>query len=194
MITIKQIEKHYQAGSYGKLMAELLSGRVEGSARMRLALSRAMPVAAMSIIRMEELSQNYLPACSKMIRILLAAQDSDGGWGDPMTTALCLRALMCSNGGGASVERGLAYLSNLQKDSHIWPKIPIRRMDADAFTSAFILFQLGDSPAFRAAVRFDEAVEWFERHPTSLDEETAKLWERAKRKCAGARTGELVWS
>jgi hypothetical protein len=161
---------------------------------MRLSLGRALPAAAMAVIRMDELSQNYLPIFAKMTRTVLAAQDSDGGWGDVMTTALCLRALLVGNGHGVAVERGIQYLANLQKDEGIWPKIPLRRMEADAYTSAFVLFHLGDVQLFRDAINFDAAIAWFKQHPSELDADTQKLWQRAMLKCQGAKQRAFVWS
>src|SRR4051812_47591535 len=107
MITWKQIERQWQAGDYSKLLGELTTGRPEASPRMQLSLGRALPAAAMAVIRMDELSQSYLPICAKMMRTVLSSQDSDGGWGDPMTTALCLRALLVGNGHGVAIERGM---------------------------------------------------------------------------------------
>jgi hypothetical protein len=194
MITWKQIERQWQAGDYGKLLGELTTGRPEASPRMQLSLGRALPAAAMAVIRMDELSQSYLPICGKMMRTVLASQDSDGGWGDPMTTALCLRALLVGNGHGVAIERGMQYLANLQKDEGIWPRIPLRRMEADAYASAFILFHLGDVEAFRNSVQFDAAVAWFRAHAPELDADTQKLWQRPMLKCQGAKQRAFVWS
>jgi hypothetical protein len=194
MITWKQIERQWQAGDYGKLLGELTTGRPEASPRMQMSLGRALPAAAMAVIRMDELSQNYLPIFAKMTRTVLLAQDSDGGWGDVMTTALCLRSLLVSNGHGVAVERGIRYLANLQKDEGIWPKIPLRRMEADAYTSAFVLFHLGDVEMFRSNVDFDAAVAWFKQHASELDGDTHKLWQRAMLKCQGAKQRAFVWS
>src|SRR2546428_386722 len=83
-------------------------------------------------------------------RALLAAQNvNDGGWGDPVVTALCVRALLCGRGNGPSIDFGLRYLANLQKTEGVWPAGPIRRLPADPAASAFVLFQLGDRPHFR---------------------------------------------
>ena len=37
-------------------------------------------------------------------------------------------------------------------------------MPGDAFASAFVLYQLGNNARFRGAVRFGDAVHWFEQH------------------------------
>ena len=142
----------------------------------------------MAVVRLDELAQGYVPLYSRLVRAILSAQESDGGWGDPVTTALCLRALLCGGGNGIVIDRGMVYLANLQKAEGIWPNLPLRRMPADAHASAFVLHQLGDSPAFRRAVRFSEAVEWFGANADRLDEETMLLWESAAYRCrAGLR-------
>ena len=85
-----------------------------------------------------------MPLCPKLIRTIIAKQDPDGGWGDLMLTALCIRALSINNGSGDAVCRAIHFLANMQQPTGIWPRIPIRRMPHDAFAvSAFILLQLG---------------------------------------------------
>jgi len=132
-----------------------------------------------------------------MLRTVLTAQESDGGWGDPVVTALCLRALMCCDGQGVSVERGLNYLANLQKSEGIWPKEPIRRLDGDATVSAFILFELGGFENFRRAVRFEDAVRWFQQSIGGLEPGVRDLWERIARRCHVSREMQAevaMWS
>ena len=131
MITVRQIERLWNANTYPKLLRELLSARPEASLRLEADLQRSTPIAALAMIRLDELSQSYVPLFDRLLRTLLNDQQSDGGWGDPLTTALCLRTLMCDNGQGVAIDRGLTYLANLQKTEGIWPATPIRRMPAD---------------------------------------------------------------
>jgi hypothetical protein len=135
------------------------------------------------VIRLDELNQSHVPLCAKLIRAVLAAQESDGGWGDVITTSLCLRALLCSNGDGDAIARGMKYLANLQKSEGIWPAIPLRRMPEDAYSSAFVLYELADHVRFRDAVAFADAVRWFEQNEAKLDPEARKLWDRARHRC-----------
>lgn len=183
MITVRQIERHWDAKAYDKLFSELLLARPEGSFRLGVNTARALPAAAMAIIRLDELSQSHVKLYSTLLKTVLAAQEADGGWGDLVTTAFCLRALFCGNGNGVAIDRGLAFLAGLQKSEGIWPNIPIRRMPADAYVSALILYQLGDRPAFRRAVRMADAAHWFTLHDGSLDEETRALWNRVRIRC-----------
>ena len=198
MITIRQIERAWTARTYEKLFRELVAARPEAAFRFEVEQGRAIPTAAMALIRLEELSQSHVPLYDKLLRAVLAGQEKDGGWGDAMTTALCLRALLSCNGAGVAVERGLEYLANLQKPEGAWPAVPLRRMPADGYASAFVLYELGDNPRFREAVQFIEAVEWFELNEPSLDPEAARLWSRARHRCrVHAADRELVlgaWS
>lgn len=196
MTTVKQIERTWTAKHFDRLLQDLCAGRPEGGLCRQL---RVIPAAsAMAMIRLDELSQSHVPLFSRLVRTLLHTQEADGGWGDPMTTALCLRALMLDHGDGEAIERGLAYLAHLQKDSGAWPAGPIRRMVEDVPTTAFLLYQLGDQPAFRRRVRFEDAVAFLAAREHSAGPDSRPLCHRAAARCRLAtlprRTGELVWS
>jgi hypothetical protein len=183
MTTVRQIERCWTSKSYAKLFLELIAARPEGLYRLEPGAARAPLAAAMAVVRLDELTQSHVPLYGRLVRAILTAQEADGGWGDPATTALCVRALLCGRGEGMAVQRGLTYLANLQKSEGIWPNLPLRRMPADPHTSAFILLQLGDDPGFRQAVRLGDAVQWFQAHADELDGETRQLWERARMRC-----------
>jgi hypothetical protein len=183
MQTIRQIDRFWNARQYDRLARELLHARVEFSPRLVAELAQPVPAAAMALIRLDELNQGFHPLTQKLIRTIIAAQEADGGWGDLMVSALCLRALMCNRGQGPAIDRGMAYLAALQKEQGAWPAMPIRRTPEDAFVSAFILFHLADQPTFRAAVRFDSAVEWLAQNEATFDPETHRLWHRASLRC-----------
>ena len=184
MVTVRQMEREWDARRYEKLLGGLTAARPEESFPFDPATGRTVPAAAMALVRLDELNQSHVPLYGRLVRALLAAQSAtDGGWGDPAVTALCLRALMACRGNGLAIERGLEYLAGLQKNEGLWPAGPIRRMAADPVTSAFILYQLGDKPAFRGAVRFDEAVEWFESRGKRLERDARDWWDLARMKC-----------
>jgi hypothetical protein len=176
MITVRQLERLWQARDYGRMIRSCMEMKAENSMRLEAACGRAAPAAAMAVIRLDELSQGHMPFCGQMVRVVLAAQEADGGWGDALTTGLCVRALMCGHGDGPAIERGLGYLASLQKADGTWPRAPIRRLAADAYTTAFILLQLGDDFRFERAVRVGDAVDWLAANGKSLDGETARLW------------------
>src|SRR5688572_3608149 len=61
-------------------------------------LCRVVPISALAMIRLDELSQAHHPFYRRLLNVILTSQQSDGGWGDLLTTALCVRALIA---GGA---------------------------------------------------------------------------------------------
>jgi hypothetical protein len=187
MFTIRQIERLWKSKQYRRLAVELLQGRPEASYRLEAEFGRSIPVAALALVRMDELAQSHHPLYRALLNVLIVGQEADGGWGDVMTTALCVRALTCGDGQGVAVERGLAYLAQLQKSEGIWPKVPIRRMSGDAFVSAFVLFELGETESFRRTSRISDAVDWFTRNLATLDPDTRRLWDRAAAKCRTRR-------
>jgi hypothetical protein len=199
MLTTRRIEKLWEARDYQRIFNELISPRVEALAMAELGQgSLAAAAAALALIRLDELHQAHASICPKLIRALVAIQDADGGWGDVATTALCVRALSLQNGQGLSIDRGLAYLADLQQAEGTWPKIPIRRMPADAMVSAFVLLQLGDNLAFRNAVDFTAACRWFETNHWQLDAGSQVLWDHARLRVPACHTtpagAEASWS
>ena len=180
MLTTRYIEKLWDGRQYQRILEELIAPRVESAAVEELRQSPTAAAAALAQIRLDELHQVHASLCPRLIRSLVALQEADGGWGDVAVTALCVRALSLQNGRGAAIERGVAYLAALQQPGGIWPKIPIRRMPADALVSAFVLLQLADHGEFRDAVDFDAAYGWFESHRWTLDPTTQALWDHAR--------------
>jgi len=183
MMTVRQIERHWNAKTYDRLVGDLLIARPESGFRLGLDLERPVGSAALAVIRLDELDQSHAKIYPKLIKTILLAQEADGGWGDLVSTALCLRALFCGQGNGIAIDRGLKYLADLQKSEGIWPNIPIRRTPADPYVSALILYELGDQKAFRAAVRLEDAVGWFTAKESILDGPTRDLWHRARTRC-----------
>lgn len=207
MITVRQIDRLWSAKAYDRLLEQLISPRPEASDQLLSHLAGPLAAAGMAVIRLDELSQPFVPLYGELIRTILKSQRSvvpqsvaqqsaaqlpnahgpKGGWGDVITTAICLRALMCGNGNGDAIDRGLEFLAGLQKPEGIWPNIPARRMPVDPFASAFVLARLGDMPAFRQAVDMSQAMAWFESNEIALDEQTRRLWTHAKRRVPVAR-------
>src|SRR5687768_15258837 len=183
MITIRQLERHFSQYQFRRLYVELVAGRPEAAAGLEASLARVVPIAALGMIRLDELTQSHMPLYRRLLSVVLTSQQLEGGWGDPIVTALCTRALLCGGGQGEAVACGLAHLANLQKPEGTWPKEPLRRMPADALTSAFILLQLGERELFRATVRFDDAVDCLEHTARAMDPQTKQLWSHAAARC-----------
>jgi hypothetical protein len=187
MITVKQIERAWNARQYERMYRDLIAFRPEATLHLQFESGWSAPAAAMAMIRMDELCQGHVPLFGKLLRTLIATQQADGGWGDVTTTAICLRALLCGNGHGESIDRGMAFLANLQKSNGLWPQLAHRRLPEDSQASAAVLLYLGQYPAFQSAVRFDEATAWFENNETFLDTSTREIWRRASRRCRVAQ-------
>ena len=142
-----------------------------------------LPPQPSRLLRLDELTQSQAPVYGQLLRTLISQQHPDGGFGDPATTALCLRALLSCNGSGPAIDAGLTYLANMQKQEGIWPNEPLRRLPADPAASAFILYELSQYPAFRSAIRFFDAVNWFEQNESRLEEPVRRLWNHAALRC-----------
>jgi hypothetical protein len=185
MMTVRQIERNWTNRQFPKLLEDLLANRSDGfgPGSRRPIPSPALWAAAMALIRLDELSQSDAPITSTLIRTILASQEADGGWGDLMTIALCLRALSAGLGGGPAVVRGLEYLAHLQQPAGIWPSVSVRRMPPDPYVSAFILLHLGDNADFRRSIQFAQARNWFDTHDSTLDKESLAIWDRARLRC-----------
>lgn len=179
MTTVRQIERFWNAKQFDRLLRDLLTGRPEGALELAQKVRLIPAATAVAMIRLDELAQAHVPLFGRLIRTLLNTQDADGGWGDAMTTALCLRALMLGSGSGDSIDRGLSYLAMLQKENGAWPIVPIRRTEEDATTTAFVLYQLAEVAIFRSAVRFDDALDWLARHNMGFEPQTRRLAQRA---------------
>ena len=69
----------------------------------------------------------------------------------------------------------MSYLGTLQKEDGSWPRIPLRRFPGDAFTTALILYHLGENEAFIHATRALAAFDWLAAHELELDTQTRRL-------------------
>jgi hypothetical protein len=198
MLTVRYIERLWDARRYDRLLQELIAPRVEAVAVDELTHNSVASAAALALVRLDELHSPHAPICSRLIRTLISVQKSDGGWGDVATTALCLRALSLQNGQGVVIGGGMGYLAALRQPAGIWPKLPIRRMPEDALVSAFTILQLGDNDLFRAAVRLEAAFAWFDSHRWILEPAALSLWDHARLRVPATSTtravAEASWS
>src|SRR5439155_23951240 len=100
MITVRHIERLFSHHQHPRLYRELIAGRPEGSlGGVEAVLARVVPIAALGMIRLDELSQSHTSMYRRLLNVVLTAQQPDGGWGDAMTTALAVRALLGDGGG-----------------------------------------------------------------------------------------------
>jgi len=182
MMTVRHIERLFSNHQHPRLYRELIAGRPEATAPgLDAVLARVVPIAALGMIRLDELSQAQTSMYRRLLNVVLTSQHPNGGWGDAMATAIALRALLgnASTGHGRSIDRGLAHLAALQDEHGTWH----RTWHGDPLASAFVLLQLGDRSAFRHAVRFNDAVAWFNAHAPHLENPTKRLWMHASVRC-----------
>lgn len=176
MFIARHLERDFRTGDFHHIVISCLEMRPEASVRLVAAIATPVGAAAMAIIRLDELSQNHHPLTARMIRALIATQDADGGWGDVLLTALCVRALSCSHGQGPALDRGIAYLAQLQRTDGAWPSIPLRRMPGDLFVTALVVQQLSEHIRFASAVNLQGALDYLDQRQSEMDLETERLW------------------
>ena len=173
MITLRHIDRLFSEQKHPKLYAELTAGRPEADASLESTLSRAVPVAALGAIRLEELNQSSTPLYHRLINVILTSQRPDGGWSDPATTALCDRALIVSPHQDRAA-CGLANLASTQSSHGCW---------LDPTTTAFILLQLTEFPEFRSRIRFHDAIDYLTNRAHQFDPSTQRLWIHTALRC-----------
>ena len=185
MLTVRQIERVFAAKDYSRLLHDLTSHRADALIRWDARAGRATLAAAMAAVRLDELNQAHHPYCGKLIQTVLSGQEADGGWGDPVTTALCLRALLANRGDGVVIDRGLDYLAALQQEEMSFPAGPFRRMPADPHATAAVLYLLAEHSAFWAKVHAADAANWLDRRAQAgqLDPATRVLWRHGSLRC-----------
>jgi hypothetical protein len=183
MITVRHIDRLWEERQYARLAATLIETRSDIDASLGLRLRNSTAAAALAVIRLDELGQNAQAICARLVRALIATQQSDGGWGDVSVTVLALRALRCGRGDGDVIARGFQFLATLQKDDGSWPGEPIRRLGGDPATTAFVLLHLGTDRAFADAADIDAALTWLGRHRDELEHSARRHADRATTRC-----------
>src|SRR2546430_16479426 len=121
MITIRHIERLFSHHQHPRLYRELIAGRPEATLGLEGALARVVPIAALGMIRLDELSQSHTSMYRRLLNVVLPAQQGDAGRGDPMTTAVALRAPLSRGRQGPAVDRRLPDPANLPQDDRPWP-------------------------------------------------------------------------
>ena len=182
MITLHRIDRLFSEHQHPRLYRELVAARPEAFVGLDDAMTHVAPIAALGLIRLDELNQSHTSTYRRLLNVVLTSQRPDGSWGDCVATALVVRALLGGGGHGSAVERGLNYLARLQQENGLWPVGAL----GNALVSAFVLMQLGDVREFRQAVRFGAALAWFTTHRKSLNPATQKLWNHAAVRCCAA--------
>lgn len=151
MLTLKQLERLWNAGDYPRMARQLLAGRVETTPRTLVEAAQRVPAAAWGLIRLDEFARPDHPLARRFLNTLVTSQNDDGGWGQPLSdagvTALVLRALSTSSGEGPVIDRGLAFLRNLQRPDGGFSQLPVPRGLSDPGTTAAVWRHVRHIPA-----------------------------------------------
>jgi hypothetical protein len=174
------MERLFEARDFNRLVRDLLEYRPENSETMLRQLTGPTVAAALAVVRLDEFGQSHHVLSRRLINTLLVRQLADGSWGEPLVTALALRALLTANGQGSAIQRGMHWLASAQRDDGLWQSVRGERFPTDPFTSSAILYWLSEFEVFRLTVRFDDLVHWFDANDTQLDSATVRLWARSQ--------------
>lgn len=143
MTTVRQIDGMWTDGQGKKLFAELSKFRPDVPEFLAADLGgSAIATAALSMIRLQELSQTRTQLYRALLARLLVTQEADGGWGDTLATALAARALLSDAEGRSAGMRAIILLGNVQKEDGTFPRKAGRRMEGDTLATAFVLAHL----------------------------------------------------
>jgi hypothetical protein len=161
MTSVRQISGLWSEGQTRRLVAELVRYRAEFIPELAAELGgSAVAAAALAVIRLHEYDQSHLPVFAALLGKLLASQETDGSWGDPVLTALASRALLCWPETLPAARRGMDSLGSLQREDGSLPRTSLRRLVGDAMTTAFVLAQLGSEAEFTGRFRIGAAIYW----------------------------------
>jgi hypothetical protein len=168
MTTARQIQKLWQTNDYKRLVRLCLEARADALEPILPMLSGPVGSAALALIRLTELSPFPTPMHAGLAQVLANHQRENGGWGDPVLTAVAVRALLSAELQRDRASAGISHLGRLQRDDGLWPAGESTRLPGDPVVTLFVLLQLGVEAAFRFVTRVDRAIEAIDAHP-SLD-------------------------
>jgi hypothetical protein len=196
MITVRQIERLFQARDYKRLMVQCAAGRVEHNPPAGGAIGHDRQVdfgdgcgstlpavaSAVAVLRLDELNQGHAPVVRSLLAEVLRLQRPDGSWGDPVSTVLCWRALVRGGVQPARAELAIDWLASHQREDGGWASGASSRMPSDLPTTAIVLLHLASEISGHDRVRLDEARELLGRWEIDLDDPHRRLARTARLK------------
>ncbi|HMO25672.1 MAG TPA: hypothetical protein PKB10_05335 [Tepidisphaeraceae bacterium] len=165
MTTARQIQKLWQTHDYKRLARLCLEARADALEPVIPTLACPVGAAALALLRLTELSPFPTPMHAGLAQVLANHQHNDGGWGEPVLTAIAVRALLLADLQRDRASAGMANLGRLQRDDGLWPGGGTHRLPGDPVVTLFVLLQLGTESAFRFVTRIDRAIEAIDTHP-----------------------------
>lgn len=194
MLSIHHIERYYRQGHFELLLRGVSPHAIELPLPLIVRLSQQpAAVVALALRRVTEMSYGPTRFSRVLVADLLRRQSPDGSFdGDPLSTAAAADALgrvLTEHGGhgsqpvdriAAARDAALVSLGVMQTGAGLLAG-PADRTEQDAaLSSAFILSLLACDPAFRAAVRYHDLLDYFADHDARLSDATAQLWRFAQ--------------
>lgn len=159
MTTVRQMDGMWTDGQGKKLFAELSKFRPDVPEFLTTELGgSAVAAAALSMIRLQELSQTRTPLYRALLARLTVTQQPDGGWGDTLATVLAARALLNDAEGRSAGMKAVVLLSGLQLEDGTFPRTTSRRIAGDTLATAFFLAHLVRIPDVANRIRLEAAV------------------------------------
>ncbi len=159
MTTVRQMDGMWTDGQSRKLFGELSKFRPDVPEFLTADLGgSAVATAALSMIRLQELSQTRTQLYRALLARVLVTQEADGGWGDVLATVLAARALLNDSEGRSAGIKAVVLLSNLQCDDGTFPRTTLRRIGGDTLATAFLLAHLVRIPDVANRIRLEAAI------------------------------------
>lgn len=149
MTTLRQMDGLWSDGQSRKLFAELSKFRPDVPECLTADVGGlAVATAALSMIRLQELSQTRTSLYRALLARLTVTQEGDGGWGDTLATALAARALLNDAEGRSAGTRAVVLLAGLQKEDGSFPRTTVKRLAGDTLATAFVVAHLSRNSDF----------------------------------------------
>ena len=159
MTTVRQIDGMWTDGQGKKLFSELARFRPDVPEFLATELgSLPIATAALSMIRLQELSQTRTQLYRALLARVLVTQEADGGWGDTLATVLAARALLNDPEGRSAGMKAVILLSKLQREDGTFPRTTTRRLAGDTLATAFVLAHLGRIADVANRIRLESAI------------------------------------
>lgn len=159
MTTVRQIDGMWTDGQGKKLFAELSKFRPDVPEFLGAELgTHPIATAALSMLRLQELSQTRTQLYRALLARVLVTQEADGGWGDTLATVLAARALLSDSEGRSAGVKAAILLGNLQNEDGTFPRTTNRRLPGDTLTTAFVLAHLSRISEAANRIRLEAAI------------------------------------
>lgn len=198
MLSVNLIERTLETGDFDRLLRDLSDNGTPLPLPLRVRLGAGSTAGiGLALRRLVELTYGPTELSRRLLDRLVSAQRPDGAFAidhaddpeaDPLTTAVAVAALerVATDHAAARTDllddalaRGQAALFAMQGGDGLFTAPSDRSIADRSMTTAFIVFLLGNCPAFRDGIHLAETHRWFEQRNGRLDRHTQNLWDLA---------------